>query len=150
MGQESKGKPEIRVNSAARADRHEDDYTALIGMESAYSKMAEVEDFELLIGFYAADALMLPPDGSQIEGHEAIMSFAKEFWPAGHLTDYQSRGFHVAPGSRFGYSYGFVEVTAKGADGENVVTRSSDVHIWAQQEDGSWKIVLDIWTGSAE
>lgn len=121
----------ILCNSAARADRHIDGYTILLFKESAYNRMAEAKDVEGLISFYAADAMMMPPDGSLIEGRDAILSFTKESWPAGHLTDYQSGGVHIAPGGRFGYSYGFVEVTAKGADGENVVTRSSDVHIWA-------------------
>ena len=119
-------------------------------LEIAYNRTAKEEDFEHLINFYAEHALMLPPDGTQIEGREAILSFLKEFGPAGHLTDYQSGGYEVASGGGIAYSFGSVEVTAKGADGENVVTRSSDVHIWVKQEDGSWKIALDIWNGSTE
>ncbi len=131
--------------------RHlDDDYIVLTILEGIYNRLARAKDSERLIDFYEEEAVMLPPDGSQIEGREAILSFLKEFWPAGHLTDYQSGGYEVASGGWMAYSFGSVEVKAKAADGENVVTRSSDVHVWVKQEDGSWRIALDIWNGSTE
>ena len=128
----------------------DDDYVVLTMLEGIYNRLARAKDIERLIDFYEEEAVMLPPDGSRIEGREAILSFLNESWPAGHLTDYQSGGYEVASGGWMAYSFGSVEVTAKGPDGENVVTRSSDVHVWVKQEDGSWRIALDIWNGSTE
>jgi len=61
-----------------------------------------------------------------------------------------SMSFHplvveVSESGDMGYSLNSVEFGFPDEDGNTITAVSRDFHLWRKQEDGSWKVIVDIW-----
>jgi ketosteroid isomerase-like protein len=122
---------------------------ALQAAATAYTDAARVLDPSAMAAFYAEDGLAMPPNDATREGPAAFAAYVEE---AGGME-----GFSVTldpptvvmgAGGDMGYSFGLIQITAPGPDGELVTEEERDVHVWRKQPDGMWKIVIDIWNST--
>lgn len=92
--------------------------------------------------FYAADAILMPPGASAIEGVDAI----REFFSAGMggaTIDLEIWEVH-AQGSDVALETGGYEIT--GAEGDHL-DHGKYMVVWARADDG-WKMKYDMWNSS--
>ncbi len=118
-------------------------------VDSELVESLNARDIDRWLNAFAPNAKMLPPGAPPVEGKEAIRAFIRElltipsFFVAHHLASVDvSRSGDLAWVS---YSY---ELTIKDPDGQPVVESGKDISIYAKQPDGSWKVVVDMWSGN--
>jgi len=92
--------------------------------------------------YYAPDAVVLPPNGEAVRGRDAIISWNENFPP---YEDLQFTQVEVDGAGDIAYVYGTYSMvmTLPGVE-ESVPDRGKYIEIWRRQEDGSWKVALDI------
>jgi len=92
--------------------------------------------------YYAPDAVVMPPNGEAVRGREAIIAWNENFPP---YEDLRFTQVEVDGAGDIAYVYGTYSMTTAVSDvGEPVVDRGKYIEIWRRQEDGSWKVALDI------
>lgn len=126
-----------------------DSSQALAGLretEARYLAAVTSKDIEAFMTFYAANAVMYPPNAPSAIGTDAIRAFATElFGMAGLTVTASSSQVEVGAGGDLGYSHGIVAASMSGPDGTPMAESGPDVHVWKKHDDGTWKIVLDVW-----
>ena len=120
---------------------------ALHEATDAFHAAAPSMDVEKLASHYASDVLLLPPGGERMQGTEAARSFLSGFaaMPGAKARFEKPRIMEVSRGGDLGYTLGDAVFSFEGPDGEPVTQRVRELHLWKKQDDGSWKIVIDIW-----
>ena len=104
-------------------------------------------DVETLAAQYASDVLLLPPNGERILGAAGAYDFLAAFaaMPGAAARFEEPRIVDVSRGGDLGYTLGEAEFAFEGPDGKTVIQRVREFHLWKKQDDGSWKIAIDIW-----
>lgn len=120
--------------------------TALREADSRYTQLATAKDAEGVSGLYAADATIYPPAGATVSGLDGVREFAAEFTSVPGLTlSFRPLVIDVSRDGDMGYTINAVEITVPDEAGNPVTELIRDFHLWRKQEDGSWKVVVDIW-----
>jgi ketosteroid isomerase-like protein len=125
------------------------DEAAIRGADSAFMTAVNAADVNGIVGVYAADAALLPPNLPIQRGHDAV----KAFW-SGFLDVYTVRmetGSDIVEGrGDLAYNVGHYRFTAvpkaKGAPG--VADEGKFVEVLKKQPDGSWKYVVDMYSSN--
>jgi uncharacterized protein (TIGR02246 family) len=105
-------------------------------------------DTEALAALYTADATLLPPDAAPISGREAI----KRFWQAGldaGIVAIRLEAARLDQDTRLACELGSYELRLEPAASKTIVDRGNYVLVHAQQEDGSWRRRVEIFTPTA-
>ena len=117
-------------------------------LEGEFMKAAAEKGSAGYMSYYADDSVEVPNNGPLIQGKVNIAQ------GMGFLDDKNNRlmwtpvgGDISAPGD-LGYTYGTYEFHAKGKDGKEVIEYGKYTSIWKLQQDGSWKVVLDMGNAS--
>lgn len=120
--------------------------TALREADSRYTQVATAKDAEGVSGLYAADATIYPPAGATVSGLGGVREFAAGFTSVPGLTlSFRPLVIDVSRDGDMGYTINAVEITVPDEAGNPVTELIRDFHLWRKQEDGSWKVVVDIW-----
>ena len=92
--------------------------------------------------YYAPNAIVMPSNQEVVRGRDAIAAFFENYPP---FTDLQFTSVEVDGGEDIAYVYGTYSLmlTLPGEE-QPVPDRGKYIEIWRRQEDGSWKIELDI------
>ncbi len=119
-------------------------------VDSELVAAANARDLDRWLNCFAPDAKMLPPGAPPVEGKAAICQMMGElltlpnFFVAHHLQSVkESRSGDIA---WVFYDY---EPTIKGANGKALMELGKDISIYEKQPDGSWKVVIDMWSSNA-
>lgn len=95
---------------------------------------------------YADDALVLRPGRADLTGRDALDEFVIGINETpGFDVGFETRFVEISQDATLGYSMAIVRVVREGENGERFVERNRDLHLWRKADDGSWKLVLDIW-----
>ncbi len=103
-------------------------------------------DAATLAGYFADDAVLLPPGEVPVAGAAAIGPYVETFFEGEHAV------LEVLDG-QVRYTADLAVETAvysvRSGGGEDASVRMGKfVMAWQQQPDGSWKIVWDMWNGN--
>jgi uncharacterized protein (TIGR02246 family) len=124
--------------SSARGDETE----KIRAAEAAMMGAAAERGAEGFMSFYADDAVELP------EGEQAIQGKANIAKAMQYLNDKNNRltwtPNKVDVSGDLAYSYGVYEFRSTGKDGKLSSSSGKYTTIWKKQNDGSWKVVLDM------
>ena len=113
-------------------------------LESEFMKAAAEKGSQGYMSYYADDSVELPNGAAIIPGKANI---AKGM---GFLDDKNNRlswtpvGADISASGDLGYTYGTFEFHSKDKDGKPTVEYGKYTSIWKLQQDGSWKVVLDM------
>jgi len=92
--------------------------------------------------YYAPDAVVMPPNTTAVKGHEAIASFFESF-PL--LSEVKFDQIEVDGACGLVYVWGTYSLKMSPTDADTPTTDSGKyIEIWRKQEDGSWRVALDI------
>ncbi len=116
----------------------------LTALDSRLQKAVEVRDLDLIVSFYAEDAVLLPAAEPTVIGREAIRSEWKHILAIPDFTNSSSLSkVEVSNSGDMAYSMGTYRSTMMGEDGKPTVEPGKWLSVWKRQEDGSWRIVVD-------
>ncbi len=119
-------------------------------LEADFMKTAAEKASAGYMSYYADDAVEVPDGSALIQGKAEIaktMGFLDD--KNNHLT-WAPSGAGISAGGDLGYTYGNYEFHAMGKDGKPVVQHGKYTSIWKLQNDGTWKVVLDMGNESPE
>ena len=111
-----------------------------------WRELLNVGDAEGLIDLVADDLEMIPPGHEPVKGsdaHQFIRGFTEE--GTANLKPFKDEEIIVSGVWAFHrYTY---ELTMAMKDGGNPLEiRGHGIHMFRQQDDGSWKLAKDVWT----
>jgi ketosteroid isomerase-like protein len=117
-------------------------------LEGEFMKAAAERGSAGYMSYYADDAVEVPNGGPIIQGKVNIakgMGFLHQ--KDNHLT-WTPVGADISASADLGYTYGTFEFRSKDKDGKPVIDHGKYTSIWKKQQDGSWKVVLDMGNAS--
>lgn len=121
---------------AVAADLKEEVTSAYQAWDAAFNK----GDAKAVAGFYADDALLLPPTHKVVKGPAEIEEFFAGLFEAG-VTDHKLDLIDAGGGET---AYGAANWSAQGKaeDGSSQTLGGIATHVFERQDDGSLKLVL--------
>lgn len=133
----------LAVSTTAAAQSASDAEAAIRLQSERFSQAYVAEDFDTLIGIYAADGAAAPSGRDFIRGREAL----RAYWtvPEGvDVTAHRAVPERIVVDGRHAYDWGRYE----GASGPAGAPRPFDgkyVIVWVLDDDGVWRIAQDMW-----
>ncbi len=115
------------------------DASAIKAGSATWEKALNEGDIETIVGLYAQDAKIMPPNGVTRTGGDAVREEFGAMLAAGlggELTSVEARA-----AGNIGYNIGTYRLEADGA----LVDTGKFVEIWHRGDDGVWRIASDIW-----
>jgi uncharacterized protein (TIGR02246 family) len=114
-----------------------------------FESAARAKNASKLASFYAADATLMPPGSPMIKGSTKIQGFWQSFLDAG-ATDPTLRIVSVESSGDFAYEIGTWEATMPKREGGTGRVSGKYLVVWKRQNDGSIKMVADIFNSDSE
>ena len=108
-------------------------------MKAAHAKSAG----PLVKGFYAATAVLMPPNHPAVEGHAAIQAFLQGMIDSG-LTSIKLDTASVESAGALAYSRGRYSISLSPPGAAPVQDEGKYVVVYKQQASGAWRAVADI------
>lgn len=118
-------------------------------LEAEFMKAAAERGSQGYLSYYADDSVELPNGGPIIQGKVNIakgMGFLDQ--KDNHLT-WMPVGADISASGDLGYTYGTFEYRSKDKEGKPTIDHGKYTSIWKKQNDGSWKVVLDMGNASS-
>jgi ketosteroid isomerase-like protein len=117
---------------------------ALMDADRAFAQETAANGVDGWVAYFADDGVQFVP-GGHITGHAAIRELMTPALsdPSFSLT-WDPVEARVSSSGDLGYTIGRWERRGTGSDGVETVATGSYVSIWRLQEDGTWKVELDI------
>jgi ketosteroid isomerase-like protein len=118
-------------------------------LDAQWAKAAAAKDIEQTIGYYSADAIVLPPNATSAATKEAIRDGWKEMFASpGFVISWQPTRVQVAKSGGMAWVSGTYELTMNDANGKPSNDRGKYLEVWEKQTDGNWKCTADMWNSS--
>lgn len=115
------------------------DGSAITSRSDAWEAALNARDVETLVGFYADEARLLPPNDQMLSGLAAVRETFGGMIGAGLGGELTSVEAGVA--GDIGYNVGTYTLTAEGT----TVDKGKFMEIWRRSDNGEWRITNDIW-----
>jgi uncharacterized protein (TIGR02246 family) len=124
---------------------HEEDVAAINKVREMEAAGVNSVDPEKGVEAYADDVVMLPPGEPEVNGKDAARSWVTALWEQYEVNlVYTSAEVSVSGDWASERYYGTVTLTPK-AGGDSVEEQVRGIHVYRRGEDGSWRIVHDVW-----
>jgi uncharacterized protein (TIGR02246 family) len=102
------------------------------------------------MSFYADDAVELPNGAVKLQGKEAIRKTMEFLNDKNNYLTWTPDHIDVAQSGDLAYSYGTFEFRSMDKDRKPASEHGKYATIWKKQNDGRWKVVLDMGNASPE
>jgi ketosteroid isomerase-like protein len=143
--------PEVTmVTSGTSSDSNmEAAYAQIKQKESTFHKAFIDHDAEAAVQFYADDAIIMSWGKDAVRGKANIFSDIKKSMSDEPLVDMTQHVVHIEGNDQMLFVVNLFSWTFKDkSTGENVTLPGKGVHVWKRHQDGSWKILLDLYNPS--
>src|SRR5215467_10398695 len=108
-------------------------------------KVFAAKDLDKTVAFFDEKGAMLPSNAPIADGKEAISKLLTSYFALPDLkVSWHVDRASVARSGDLGYTSGAYETTFYDPAGKTVSDKGKYVTVWKKQEDGSWKVLLDI------
>lgn len=122
----------------------ETEISAVMEATTQYSTAIINGDFEKLRSFMGDDIIMMPPGSEALSGIDAAVGFIQNGPEIeGNISPDQVEG-----SGNQAYVRGAYNLTFMVNDSTQMQENGKYIEIWKKQEDGSWKVSLDIWNSN--
>ena len=123
------------------------DPSELMAADRAFAKATATKGVDGWVETFAENGAMLPAGLPIVRGHKAIRDLmSPAFESEGFEFHWEPTEADIAASGDLGYTIGRYERTVTGPDGNSSTTTGKYVSIWKRQEDGTWKVVVDLGT----
>jgi len=117
---------------------------AIRAADTAMSKAVAERNLEVIVSFYAEEAVLLPTAEPIVVGKSSIR---EEWQHILSIPNFQNKStltkIDVSGGGDMAYSMGTYLTTMLGENGKPVTEPGKWLSVWKRQADGSWRIVVD-------
>ena len=128
----------------------EADLTALKVAAESYHRAASGKDAAAVVALYDESALMVPPNAALVEGLEGVRGYRFGFIETpGVELEFELVRAEVSRSGDMGWTLAIGNITINRPEGEPGHDVVRDFHTWRKQDDGSWKVVADVWNSGA-
>ena len=115
-------------------------------LDAKWSAAAGAKDVDKTVSYYAADAIVMPPNASAARSKEAIRNLWKEMLASpGLAISWKASNVEIAKSGEMAYLHGTYEFTANDVSGKPIKDRGKYLIVWKKQPGGTWKVAADIW-----
>jgi len=134
-----------QTQTTAQSDTKADE-AALKEWDMQWSKAAGAKDVDKTVSYYAADAIVMPPNAAAVTTKAAVRKIWNDLLTApGFSGGWKPTKVEVAKSGDMAYVSGTYEMTLNDASGKPVTDRGKYLEAVKKQADGTWKCVADIW-----
>jgi ketosteroid isomerase-like protein len=131
--------------SAALAQTDTKNLNALRAADAAWLKTYEAKDLDKAVAFCDEQGSLLWPNAPRATGKSAIAkTTASAFAIPDFKLEWHPDQVEVARSGELGYTSGTYTWTFKDASGKPASDKGKYLTIWKKQQDGSWKVLLDM------
>ena len=116
-------------------------------MNGKFTEAVRQGDAAALATLYTENATLMPPDSDMLKGKEAIEEFWNNVMQMG-LKDATLTTVEVMGSGNLAYEIGKYTLKMQAEGQEPIGVYGKYVVIWQAQDDGSWKLHVDIWNSS--
>ena len=136
-------RPSLAASSAADLAAAE---AAVRRADAHWAAAARTASVDAWTAFYAADAIILLPNGDLASGRELVHQSVTRLLALPRLSvAWHPIKVEMARSGDLAYLIGAYELEFGGAQGAPVADRGRLLEIWRLQGDGTWKCVVDTW-----
>ena len=119
---------------------------ALRDLDDQWSKAAVSKDVDKAVSYYAADAVVMPPNAAAVTTKDAIRKvWSETLTNPGATMSWKASKVEVAKSGDIGFVSGTYEYSMTDGSGKPVNDKGKYLAVWEKQADGSWKCGADIW-----
>ena len=106
-------------------------------------------DVDGMASFYAADAVIMPPNEPEVRGTDAIRTWIQALVDRFSIQEFNVTPLEVVAAGDWGLRRATVSwrLAPKGG-GEALHLSTKFLQIWQRQSDGSWKVLRGIWNSN--
>jgi ketosteroid isomerase-like protein len=116
---------------------------AILAADAAWLKVYQAKDLAKSVAFCDEQGSLLVPDTPIATGKDAIAKVIADDFVHDKIM-WQANKVGVARSGDLGYTSGTTEMNVKDASGKTVVYKGKYLTVWKKQEDGSWKVLYDM------
>jgi ketosteroid isomerase-like protein len=115
-------------------------------LDAEWAKAAAAKDVEQTIGYYSADAIVLPPNATSAATKDAVRNIWKDMLATpGLAITWKPTRVQLAKSGDMAWVSGTYELTMNDASGKPIDDRGKYLEVWEKQTDGNWKCRADMW-----
>ena len=119
---------------------------ALREAATAYHEAASAKRADEVIALYDAEPVMVPPNADLVNGLAGVQSYRFGFIETpGVELSFEIIRAEVSSAGDMGWTLSLGEITINRPEGPPGRDLVRDFHTWKKQDDGSWKVVVDMW-----
>jgi ketosteroid isomerase-like protein len=128
----------------------EKEQSKLLQTDIEFSKKSvEVGAAEAFNQYLANDAIQLPAQSDPIMGRDSIYSGMKAS-SGKYVLQWEPKKAEVSKSGDMGYTLGTYSITSEDEKGQKRTSHGKYLNVWKKQNDGSWKVLIDIGNQSPE
>ncbi len=132
-----------RISAQQRADIEQQ----IRQTDQDWAKTAAAHSADGWVGYYATDAVVLPPNAKSMNDPASIRAFIGTLLALPNLQlSWHDTKVVVADAGDMAYLYGTYALSANDPSGAPINDTGKIAEIWRKQPDGAWKCVLDTWS----
>ena len=118
----------------------------LMQLSREWSKAASTDSIDKILGYWADDAVVMPPGDAAIKGKEGIRAMVEGAAKMpGFKISWEPISVSVSESGDMAYMIEKTQITFNDSTGHPMTQLNKGVTIWKKQADGSWKNVVDTW-----
>jgi ketosteroid isomerase-like protein len=130
------------------ADTHDADVQAIKNTLGDWQKAGN--DLDKVVGFYADDASLLPPEAPIASGKEAIKAVWKPILSDKNFAlQFEASKVDVAKSGELGWAQGTYSLILSDAKGKAATEKGKFITVFKKQADGNWKALEDMFNSDA-
>jgi uncharacterized protein (TIGR02246 family) len=130
------------TTAAAPADRSADE-AAIKGLDTVYFNAVKAKDVNMLASVYANDAVSMPPNNPQLNGHDDIVKYNDAMLKAPNFAmTGDTKTVTFSDDGTLAYSTGTYSATWNDAKGKAMKEDGKFLNVM-KKVDGKWKIIVD-------
>ena len=134
---------------ATPASAQQDAAASLMQTSRAWAKAVAGGDVDVILSFWADDAVVLAPDHAVIDGKAALREFVLGMQKIpGFTISWEPERAVISKSGDIGYLIESNRVTMPDASGKMTTQFGKAVTIWRKDASGAWKCVVDAWNNS--
>ncbi len=124
-----------------------EDRDKIDGLTSNFVERMLAGDAAGLAQLYSADGVLMPPNHPIVSGRSAIEDYLGAF---PKVTRFSASNDEIDGRDDLAYVRGSYEMTVEADGGESIDDRGSYLEIRKRQDDGSWPMVVDMFSSDIE
>ena len=138
----------VGCNQAASDNRAEVEKT-IRALDAKWSQASQAHDLDTVVGFYADDAHVLPPDAPLATTRAAIRATWVLNLDSAYTLTWNATRVDVAQSGDLAYVTGTYLFKANSPADKTPPEIGKMVEVFKKQADGQWKVTADIWNRDA-